>query len=76
MIWFSKLLKIVISIILSLSFCILCWSQELALCTLMKLVEAEGHTPLKKMSAKHLTFPTIFFEVSIFWFNMDNCEQP
>ncbi|XP_013379671.1 nucleolar complex protein 4 homolog [Lingula anatina] len=36
--------------------------QELALCTLMKFVAAEGQNPLRKLSEKHLAFPAVLFE--------------
>ncbi|KAL5017194.1 hypothetical protein ScPMuIL_006783 [Solemya velum] len=36
--------------------------QELALCTLMRLVKAEGIKPLRKLSKKQLYFPAKFFQ--------------
>ncbi|KAK2160154.1 hypothetical protein LSH36_139g05016 [Paralvinella palmiformis] len=36
--------------------------QELSLCSLMKFVEAEGHTPLKEIPENHTTFPSQLFE--------------
>ena len=38
---------------------------ELSLCTIMKLLELEGNTPITKIPAKEISFPVSKYEVNI-----------